>query len=214
MKKIAIVGAGGLGRQVKMIIDHINKVEPTYEIIGFYDDKIYDEEINGVKYLGAVSEINKVNYPLHVVISIANPSVRKKIVNSISNRNISFPILIHPSVIIGNDDVEIGKGSIISAGTIITVNIKVGDFVILNHGITVGHDVIIKDYCSVMPSVNISGEVVIEEGVYIGAGAKIINQLEIGKYTIVGAGAVVAKTLPGGCTAVGIPAKPIKFHNE
>ena len=63
-----------------------------------------------------------------------------------------------------------------------------------------------------MPSVNISGEVKIDEGVYVGTGAKIINQLEIGEYSIVGAGAVVSKTLPAKCTAVGVPAKPIKFN--
>jgi hypothetical protein len=35
-----------------------------------------------------------------------------------------------------------------------------------------------------------------------------------GENTIVGSGAVVAKSLPANCTAVGIPAKPIKFHIE
>jgi serine acetyltransferase len=63
-----------------------------------------------------------------------------------------------------------------------------------------------------MPSVNVSGEVKIEQGVYVGTGAKIINLLEIGENTIIGAGAVVSKSLPANCTAVGIPAKPIKFH--
>ena len=47
---------------------------------------------------------------------------------------------------------------------------------------------------------------------YVGTGAKIINLLSIGNSTIVGAGAVVSKSLPAHCTAVGIPAKPIKFH--
>lgn len=63
-----------------------------------------------------------------------------------------------------------------------------------------------------MPSVNISGEVEIGEAVYVGTGAKIINQLKIGDNTIIGAGAVVAKDLPANCTAVGVPAKVIKFH--
>ena len=63
-----------------------------------------------------------------------------------------------------------------------------------------------------MPSVNISGEVVIQDLVYVGTGTKIINLLSIGNSTIVGAGAVVSKSLPAHCTAVGIPAKPIKFH--
>ncbi|MDT8414444.1 MAG: acetyltransferase, partial [Flavobacteriaceae bacterium] len=92
-------------------------------------------------------------------------------------------------------------------------NIYIEDFVTLNLSCTVGHDTTIKKFSSFMPSVNISGEVIIHEKVYVGTGAKIINQLEIGSETIIGAGAVVAKSLPEKCTAVGIPAKPIKFHD-
>jgi acetyltransferase-like isoleucine patch superfamily enzyme len=47
----------------------------------------------------------------------------------------------------------------------------------------------------------------------VGTGAQIINLVEIGENTIIGAGAVVSKSLPANCTAVGIPAKPIKFHH-
>jgi serine acetyltransferase len=78
---------------------------------------------------------------------------------------------------------------------------------------TIGHDTVINNFASLMPSVNISGNVVIHEKVYVGTGAKVINQLEIGQSTIIGAGAVVSKSLPEFCTAVGIPGKPIKFHN-
>lgn len=81
-----------------------------------------------------------------------------------------------------------------------------------NLGCAVGHDTVIKKYAALMPSVNISGDVTIGEGVYIGTGTKIINQLEIGEYAAVGAGAVVCKTLPGHCTAVGVPARMIKFN--
>lgn len=83
---------------------------------------------------------------------------------------------------------------------------------ILNLGCTVGHDAIIKDYASFMPTCNISGEVLIEEGVYCGTGVKIINQTSIEEYAIVGASAVVTKPIPGHCTAVGMPAKTVKFH--
>ena len=43
---------------------------------------------------------------------------------------------------------------------------------------------------------------------------KIINKIKIGEGTTVGAGALVHKNLPPHCTAVGFPAKPIKFHND
>ena len=88
------------------------------------------------------------------------------------------------------------------------------DFVTINLACTLGHDAIIKSYSSLMPSVNVSGEVVIEEGVFVGTGVKIVNQVIIGKNSIIGAGAVVSKSIPESCTAVGIPAKPLKFHNE
>jgi sugar O-acyltransferase (sialic acid O-acetyltransferase NeuD family) len=129
------------------------------------------------------------------------------------NPLVEFPTLIHPTVIVGSKEyVTIGKGCVICANNILTTNIKVGDFVILNLDCTVGHDTTIGDYASFMPAVNISGEVTIGRNVYVGTGAKIINQLEIGEGTIVGAGAVVSKSLPSNCTAVGVPAKPIKFR--
>ena len=109
---------------------------------------------------------------------------------------------------------KIGEGSIITAGNVITVNTEIGNHVILNLSCTVGHDTIIGDYSSCMPATNISGEVKMAPCVYIGTGVKIVNQVEIGENTIIGAGAVVAKSIPDNCTAVGIPAKPIKFHRE
>lgn len=213
MKKIAIIGAGGFGREVKMLIDHINQKERQFELVGFYDDKHYDHPINGIPYLGKIEKINEADQTLCIAVAIGDPKTKKKIIESISSPNIEFPNLIHPSVIIGQDNVKLGKGNIICAGVIITVDIEIEDFVILNLSCTVGHDTKIKNYSSFMPTVNISGEVVINEAVYVGTGAKIINLLEIGENTIVGAGAVVYKSLPANCTAVGIPAKPIKFNN-
>lgn len=214
MKNIAIFGAGGFGREVKTIIDSINSKNPnTYNFLGFYDDGFEKGTIvNGYPVLGGISELNNEKNELSLVISIGDPKTKLKIINKIENPIISYPAIIHPNVSISNDDVTIGEGSIVCEGTIITCNIKIGKFVILNLMCTVGHDTVIDDYCAFMPSVNISGEVHIHNAVYVGTGAKIINLLEIGENTIVGAGAVVSKTLPANCTAVGIPAKPIKFH--
>lgn len=213
MEKIAIIGAGGFGREVKCLIDDLNKADNTYEIIGFFDDNIEKGKlINDYKVVGNIEELNKIDYKLNVVFGLGEPNLKKKIYNKLDNNNLKFPSLIHPSVIKSDDSVEIGNGCVICANVIITCNIKIKDFVTLNLCCTVGHDTTVESYSSFMPSVNISGEVIIEENVYVGTGAKIINQLTIGNNTIVGAGAVVSKSLPEKCTAVGIPAKPIKFH--
>lgn len=213
MKKIAIIGAGGFGREVKTLIDSINKVNPTYHFVGFYDDGFEKGSlVNGYPVLGGVAEVNDVPDSLAIAIAIGDPKTKFALFSKIKNDKIYFPTLIHPNVLISDDFVTIGSGCIICAGCIITCNIVIQDFVILNLMCTVGHDTTLSSYSSFMPSVNISGEVLIGEKVYVGTGVKIINQLEIGVNTIVGAGAVVSKSLPENCTAVGIPAKPIKFH--
>ena len=38
MKKIAIYGAGGFGRETACLIHTINEVKPQWELIGFFDD--------------------------------------------------------------------------------------------------------------------------------------------------------------------------------
>ena len=211
MKNIVIIGAGGFGREVKVLLDDINKIQSTYTFLGFYDDGIEKGTlVNGYKVLGGISDLNKLSSSTYVAIAIGAPETKQKIIDQLKNVNVKFPTLIHPSVICSDDFVSIGKGCIICAGTVLTCNIEIQDFVILNLMCTVGHDTIIKHYSSAMPSVNISGEVIIHQGVYIGTGAKIINQLEIGRNTVVGAGAVVSKSLPSNCTAVGIPAEIIK----
>lgn len=213
MKKIAIIGAGGFGREVKTILDSINKITPTFTFVGYYDDGFTKGDVvNSYPILGGVEDINTIEENFSIIVAIGDPRTKFAIINKIKNQKVDFPNIIHPNVLISDDFVEIGKGNIICAGCILTCNIQIRDFVILNLMCTVGHDTTISSFSSFMPSVNISGEVLIHERVYVGTGAKIINQLEIGENTIVGAGAVVSKSLPANCTAVGIPAKPIKFH--
>ena len=213
MKKIVIIGAGGFGREVKFLIDQINEKKAIYEIEGFYDDdENIADKINGLPLLGNLEDLSQRKDKIAVVLGIGIPKIKQQIIERLSKNDFCFPSLIHPNVLIGKDAVKIGKGCVICANNIITCNIIIEDFVTLNLSCTTGHDTTIKSFSSFMPSVNISGEVIIESSVYGGTGVKIINQLTIGENTIIGAGAVVSKSLPANCTAVGIPAKPIKYH--
>ena len=214
MKKIVILGTGGFARELVTLIQDINAISPTYDFIGFVDGSLVKGTlVNGYPVIGNDDEINNVSEELGLVLAFGDPKLKKKVKDKFTNPLLSFPTLIHPSVIIGDKRfVEIGAGCIICAGCILTTNITIKDFVTLNLQCTVGHDTIINEYSAFMPTCNISGEVNVAEGVYCGTGVKIINLTSIGRYSIVGAGAVVTNTLPANCTAVGIPAKPIKFH--
>ncbi len=211
MKDIVIIGAGGFGREVAWLIEDINKVNNEWNIVGFVDDNksIQGTEINGYKVVGDIDWLKE--QELCVVNAIGDPIIKKKVMEKLAGSKNHYPVLIHPSVI-NSGSVNFGEGSIVCAGNIITVNIEIGKHVIINLDCTIGHDANIGDYSTVLPSVNISGFVKTEECVSVGTGSAIIQGVNIGRNTVVGAGAVVVKDLPANCTAVGAPAKPIKFN--
>ena len=161
--------------------------------------------------LGGCDYLEKLDEEVDVVIAIGCARVKRIIAEKLgSYSKVHFATLIDPSVIL-SDRVKIGEGSIICAGTILTVDIIIGRHVIINLDCTVGHDDVIRDYVTVYPSVNISGNVTVGNESELGTGAQIIQGKTIGQQSIIGAGSVVIRDIPDKCTAVGNPAKPIKF---
>lgn len=212
MEKIVIVGAGGFGREVEWLIKRINEVNPTYEMVGFIDDgKPVGEIIGHSEVIATTDELVIREDNLNVVIAIGNAKVRKLIADKLQvNTNLSFPNLIDPSVIYDESETTIGKGNIICASTIMTVNIAIGNFNIINLDCTIGHDDILKDYVTIYPSVNVSGNVTVEDCVEIGTGTQIIQGLSIVNNVIIGASAAVVKNIENSGTYVGVPVKKIK----
>ena len=212
--KSVIVGAGGFGREVAWLIERINAVSPSWDLIGFVDDDPSLSAVGNHEVLGTVDWLSKYDEgPLAVAVAIGSSAVRRNVCRRLrENKSLSFPNLIDPTVI-SSDRVQMGCGSIICASTILTVDVVLGDFCIINLDCTVGHDARLDDYVTLYPSVNVSGATRLFECVEMGTGSQIIQMLSVGEETIVGAGAVVAKSLPARCTAVGVPAKPISFRD-
>ena len=215
MKDIVICGAGGFGREVAWLIENINSVKKEWNLMGFVDNTpgLSGKVINGYSVLGDEGWFSGIDNPIYTVCAVGSSTGKKSWTDRLSqNRNITFATLIDPSAKISNL-VDIGVGTVICAGVIATVNIKIGDHVIINLDCTVGHDAVIDNYCTINPSVNISGNVHIKTMTEIGTGSNIIEKTNVGMHTVIGAGSVVTKDIPDFCTAVGIPAKPIKFHS-
>jgi sugar O-acyltransferase (sialic acid O-acetyltransferase NeuD family) len=213
---IAIVGAGGLGREVLMLLHQINLVQPTWQITGFYDDNPEQPaRINGFPYLGTLADLPAGESPLALVLAIGDPRVKTRIRQQLNRSCFYFPVLIHPSVSnAGFQFNRIGEGTVICQSAILTTNIVLGRHVLLNLGCTIGHDAVLGDFSSLMPHVNLGGGSRLQPGVYIGTNGTVLPLVQVGENTIVGAGTVVTRDLPANCTAVGVPAKVIKNHDR
>jgi sugar O-acyltransferase (sialic acid O-acetyltransferase NeuD family) len=214
LPKLAIFGAGGLGREVLVLVHQINEAQPMWQLAGFFDDEApATASIHGVPYLGNAAALNATTEPLQVVIAVGNGRSRAAIVQQLTSPLLGFATLIHPAVARQPyQQLRIGAGCIIAQGCILTTDIQLGRHVLLNLGCTIGHDAVLEDFCSLMPHANVGGAAHLETGVYLGTNATVINQVRIGAGTIVGAGAVAVRDLPAGCTAVGVPATIIKTH--
>ncbi len=203
-----IYGAGGLGREVLSLI----RILPEWEPVGFIDDGVMkDVLVNGIPILGGSEIVSLLPSGSHLIIAIGDPLSKANIVKMIIG-NILYPTLIHPRAILQDiSTIEVGEGSIITAGCVLTTNIKIGNHVLININATIGHDTKIGNCCSIMPGVNIAGGVTIDDCVLIGSGANIINHVDIKHSARVGMGAVVIRNVAAGITVAGVPAKPIRL---
>ena len=209
LKPLVIVGAGGLGREVAWLVADINRQKPEWDFKGFVDDGVQGNTVEGYPVLGPVKHLYDMPLDIWTVVAIADSRVRMKFVQQIVNQGRMLATLVHPSVSM-SDYVEIGAGSIICSGTVITTNVTLGQAAIINLGCFIGHDTELQNYVSLMPAANLAGEVRVGEGCYFGLNSCVINRTTIGEWSIIGAGAAVVDNIPAYSLAVGVPAKVIK----
>ena len=212
--QIAIYGAGGFGREVAWLVQSSLINGRNGEVVCFIDD---DEAIVGkiVNDLDIMSIYQaKKKYPDACVISgIGVPKIREQTIEKAQGMGFGFGTLVHPQTEISKW-IEIGEGTVICAGNILTTNIILGKHVQINLDCTVGHDVIMSDYATLAPGVHVSGYVHIGKRAYVGTGAVIINGIKdnpivIGDDAVIGAGACVTKSVLPGQIWGGVPARPL-----
>ena len=104
-----------------------------------------------------------------------------------------FATIIHPRTE-RSRWIDVGAGTIVCAGNILTTNIRLGAHVQVNLDCTIGHDAILGDYTTLAPGVHISGWVHAGRRVYIGTGAVVINGTEQAPI-VLGDDAVIARCL-------------------
>ena len=168
--------------------------------------------------------------------TVGNGSELKSLVAIYSRCNIGTDVLIHSGTVIGcdgygfateggahlkipqiggveiGDNVEIGANCAIDRGTI--GNTVIGQGSKLDNLIHIAHNVEIGKGCLLTAQTAVAGSSVIGDYVAFGGKASVAGHLEVGDHAKLAAKSGVTKSLAGGETYAGMPARKISEKNR
>jgi sugar O-acyltransferase (sialic acid O-acetyltransferase NeuD family) len=211
---VVILGAGGFARELYWVFLEDNQEKQRWNVLGFIDDK---PELQGAVIcdLPVLGDMNWLEgngrKGIQLICSAGSPRARRTLAERGAALGFEFCTVVHPSARMSRW-VDLGAGTVVTAGCVLTTQVKVGAHVLSNLNSTIGHDTTIGAYCNINPGCRISGSVTFGEGVYFGTGAVIIQGKSVGAWSTIGAGAAVTSDIPPHVTAVGVPCRVVKQH--
>lgn len=211
MKPLVLLGA--TNSVAVSVIDALNRVRPTWRLLGFVDDAPppLDVSLLGHPYLGTTERLADLLSPGDVtVFNNVNrtPELSREADRMLDGLDCRRTSLVHPSVDLTH--ATHGPNCLLPQGTIVGPGARLGRHVTCRFGVTISHDVQVGDYVYLSPHSVACGRSRLEDDVELGAGARVLPEIRIGRGTFVGAGSVVSRDLPPGVRAVGFSARVVR----
>lgn len=218
-QRIVVIGAGGQARDTAFLIRELAARGAPLRCVGYV--------LSDLSYLGPRDSRDEVLGDFGwlrdnrasidgLAMGIGTPGVRLKLALELAAAfpELSWPVLVHPSVQLDHASATLERGTMIAAGTAGTVNVRLAEFALVNVGCTLGHEATIGRAAVINHGASISGGVVLEDGVLVGTGARVLQYLTVGQGATVGAGAVVTKDVAPHSVVVGVPARPLAARSR
>ncbi|HYO50505.1 MAG TPA: transferase, partial [Chloroflexia bacterium] len=138
--QVCIYGGGGFAREVAWLVQSCNVPTDEYEVACFVDDNeaAHGTLLNGVPVMNLQTARSR--FPRALMVGgVGSPRTRHYLMEKAADAGFDFATILHPRVA-RSEWIEIGAGTVICAGNILTTNIVLGRHVQINLDCTVGHD--------------------------------------------------------------------------
>jgi sugar O-acyltransferase (sialic acid O-acetyltransferase NeuD family) len=209
-----VIGAAGHAQEVAWSLREQRRAEGCPCELRFFDDRVQQgplpSELGDV--VGAIDDVHEhVSESAALVLGVGLPRLKVSLVERLAPLAVPWTTVVHPRATIG-PNVELGEGTYVAAGAIVTVNVRIGRFVTVNMHCQLAHDDVVEEFATLHPDTHLSGNVTVGVGCELGTGSVVIPGARLGDWTVLGAGCVAVRSLPGGATYVGLPAQAVARH--
>jgi sugar O-acyltransferase (sialic acid O-acetyltransferase NeuD family) len=205
MPDVVLVGASGLAREVAAA------AASGWNIVGMLDDDpaLHGTRVGGTEVLGGVDRASGTSASL--LVCIGSGRSRRAVVERLARLGVGgerYATFVDDSVRIA-PGVEVGAGSIVLRGSVLTADLRIGSHVVLMPNVVLTHDDVVEDYVTLAAGVAVGGFAVLRAESYLGMNSSVRERTTVGARAVVGMGAAVVTDIPDGETWVGVPARPL-----
>lgn len=204
---LILLGASGLAREV---LATVRVMPEAWLPVGALDDNtaLHGTQIDGLPVLGGMERVHD-HGSAAVIACIAN--VRRPDGRAVLERRLDlsadrWATLVHPAASLA-PGVEVGCGSILLAGVVVTAPQRVGRHVVAMPHVLLTHDDEVGDYVTLAGGAILGGGVHVRPRAFVGQRAVIREHVEIGAEAVIGMGSVVLRDVPPHETWAGVPAR-------
>lgn len=213
---LLIVGAGGFGRETVEVVRAVNTTHearhgcPRWDLVGLLDDDParWGSAVAGTTVVGPVAAVAE-RPSARVVVCTGSPAdytSKHAIVRRLGLEPGRYATLVHPAAVVPAS-CTVGEGTVVLAGVVATVDVRVGAHVGLMPQVVLTHDGELADFVTVGSGARLAGAVTAGVGAYLGAGCLVREGLAVGRWALVGMGAAVTRDVPAGQVWAGVPAR-------
>jgi sugar O-acyltransferase (sialic acid O-acetyltransferase NeuD family) len=204
---VAIIGAGGFGREVLQYSLDAQTAAWPHRVVGFVDDRpdALEPFDVSVSVLGGLRDLGRIGARAFI-IAVGDPALRRRVAYAVRDAGGVLVSLIHPSAYAASS-AQIGPGTVLCPYTLVAVDSIVGSNVAVNVYASIGHDSRIGNHCTISPYSALTGNVSLGSESFLGTHCTIAPGTTIGRRSKVSAGSTVTRDAEAGSLLVGNPAK-------
>lgn len=211
-ERIVIIGGGYGCLEVLEIIRRIVNSGQHCNVVGILDDNpaLIGTEINGVRVLGPIStwvNFDSSHFFIHAIGNFEARLVRRDIVLRNNIPTSRFISLVDPGAVLLVPRDQIGAGSILHSGVVISAGANIGNFVVISANSVIGVGNQIGSYALFASGITTGTNVYVGSMAFLGSGAAIAPSLEIGCLSFVAVGTAVLRDVEPGHSVMGNPGR-------